>query len=80
MSIVGWGVDILRQKGANNLARDETYHPFTRTDLKLPDAESATPMDYKELIEETPLFTLFKMVIRQFLYVLGVDSVASKSC
>ncbi|EIW53692.1 uncharacterized protein TRAVEDRAFT_52811 [Trametes versicolor FP-101664 SS1] len=54
-------------KGANNLARDETYHPFTRTDLKLPDAEIATPMDYKELIEETPLFTLFKMVIRQFL-------------
>ncbi|OJT09189.1 Delta(12) fatty acid desaturase [Trametes pubescens] len=54
-------------KGANNLARDETYHPFTRTDLKLPDAAVATPMDYKELIEETPLFTLFKMVIRQFL-------------
>ncbi|KAI0640444.1 fatty acid desaturase-domain-containing protein [Trametes meyenii] len=54
-------------KGANNLARDETYHPFTRADLKLPDANVATPMDYKELIEETPLFTLFKMVIRQFL-------------
>ncbi|KAI0633978.1 fatty acid desaturase-domain-containing protein [Trametes polyzona] len=54
-------------KGTNNLARDETYHPFTRTDLKLPDAAHATPMDYKELIEETPLYTLFKMVIRQFL-------------
>ncbi|KAI0768314.1 fatty acid desaturase-domain-containing protein [Trametes elegans] len=54
-------------KGANNLARDETYHPFTRKDLKLPDASVATPMDYKEIIEETPLFTLFKMVIRQFL-------------
>lgn len=37
-------------------------------------------MDYKELIEETPLFTLFKMVIRQFLYVLGVDSMASNLC
>ncbi|KAI0362842.1 hypothetical protein BV20DRAFT_1007969, partial [Pilatotrama ljubarskyi] len=54
-------------KGANNLARDETYHPFTRRDLKLPDATMATAMDYKELVEETPLFTLFKMVIRQFL-------------
>ncbi|KAI0824503.1 fatty acid desaturase-domain-containing protein [Trametes gibbosa] len=54
-------------KGTNNLARDETYHPFTRSDLKLPDAKVATPMDYKEILEETPLFTLFKMIIRQFL-------------
>ena len=55
------------QKGTNHLGRDETYHPFTRTDLKLPDAAHATKIDYKELIEETPAFTLFKMVIRQFL-------------
>lgn len=27
-------------------------------------------MDYVELIEETPAFTLFKLSIRQFLYVL----------
>ncbi|TBU21753.1 fatty acid desaturase-domain-containing protein [Dichomitus squalens] len=54
-------------KGTNNLARDETYHPMTRKDLKLPDAAQATAFDYKELIEETPAYTLFKMVIRQFL-------------
>ncbi|KAI0072548.1 hypothetical protein K474DRAFT_1628832 [Panus rudis PR-1116 ss-1] len=54
-------------KGTNHLAYDETYHPFTRTDLKLPPPEKATSMHYKEMIEETPGFTLFKMVIRQFL-------------
>ncbi|KAH9886268.1 fatty acid desaturase-domain-containing protein [Cubamyces lactineus] len=54
-------------KGTNSLERDETYHPVTRKDLNLPDAEHATPMDYMEVIEETPLYTLFKMVIRQFL-------------
>ncbi|KAI0717854.1 fatty acid desaturase-domain-containing protein [Cerioporus squamosus] len=55
-------------KGTNHLARDETYHPMSRSDFKkLPDAAYATKMDYKELLEETPLYTLFKMVIRQFL-------------
>ncbi|KAL7284512.1 hypothetical protein ACG7TL_001803 [Trametes sanguinea] len=54
-------------KGTNNLARDETYHPLTRQDLKLPEASRATPIDYKQMIEETPLYTLFKMVVRQFL-------------
>ncbi|EMD37156.1 hypothetical protein CERSUDRAFT_124119 [Gelatoporia subvermispora B] len=54
-------------KGTNHLERDETYHPFTRTDLKLPAENIATPMSYKEMIEETPAYTLFKMVIRQFL-------------
>ena len=40
---------------------------MTRKDLKLPDAAHATKFDYNELIEETPAYTLFKMVIRQFL-------------
>ncbi|KAH9910878.1 fatty acid desaturase-domain-containing protein [Epithele typhae] len=55
-------------KGTNHLSRDETYHPMVRSDFKnLPDVEHATKMDYKEILEETPGFTLFKMVIRQFL-------------
>ncbi|KAI0800055.1 fatty acid desaturase-domain-containing protein [Fomes fomentarius] len=54
-------------KGTNHLGRDETYHPMTRKDLNLPDPAHATKMDYKEILEETPAFTLFKMVIRQFL-------------
>ncbi|KAK7678562.1 hypothetical protein QCA50_018434 [Cerrena zonata] len=54
-------------KGTNHLAHDETYHPFTRTDLKLPPPEKATRMHYKEMIEETPAFTTFKLVVRQFI-------------
>ncbi|CAL1715789.1 unnamed protein product [Somion occarium] len=54
-------------KGTNHLAHDETYHPFTRSDLKLPPIEKATPMDYMGIIEETPAFTTFKLVVRQFL-------------
>lgn len=56
-----------KQKGTNHLGRDETYHPMTRKDFNLPDPAHATKMDYKEILEETPAFTLFKMVIRQFL-------------
>ena len=41
---------------------------MSRSDFKgLPAADHATKMDYKEILEETPGFTLFKMVIRQFL-------------
>ncbi|PPQ70163.1 hypothetical protein CVT24_003890 [Panaeolus cyanescens] len=61
-------------KSTNHLDRDETYVPPTRRDLKLPDGKVAVRMDYVELIEETPAFTLFKLFIRQFfgfqLYIL----------
>ncbi|KAH9927543.1 fatty acid desaturase-domain-containing protein [Amylocystis lapponica] len=53
-------------KGTNHLDRDETYHPATRTDLHLPEEKFAKPFDYKEIIEETPGYTLFKLVVRQF--------------
>ncbi|KAL0946314.1 hypothetical protein HGRIS_012555 [Hohenbuehelia grisea] len=54
-------------KSTNNLERDETYIPPTRKDFKLPEGKVAVRMDYKEIIEETPGFTLFKLVMRQFL-------------
>ncbi|CCM05407.1 uncharacterized protein FIBRA_07624 [Fibroporia radiculosa] len=54
-------------KGTNHLDRDETYHPATRDDLQLPPEHLAKFMDYEELVEETPLFTMYKMVLRQFL-------------
>jgi hypothetical protein len=57
----------LRQKSTNNLERDETYIPPTRKDFKLPDGKIAVKMDYTEVLEETPAFTLFKMFVRQFL-------------
>ena len=56
-----------RQKSTNNLERDETYIPPTRKDFKLPDGKIAVKMDYTEILEETPAFTLFKMFVRQFL-------------
>ena len=58
---------LFRQKSTNNLERDETYVPPTRKDFKLPDGKIAVKMDYTEVLEETPAFTLFKMFVRQFL-------------
>ncbi|EPT03337.1 hypothetical protein FOMPIDRAFT_1046891 [Fomitopsis schrenkii] len=54
-------------KGTNNWDRDETYHPQTREEYGLPSEEKATVLDYREMVEETPLYTLRKMVLRQFL-------------
>ncbi|KAF5362446.1 hypothetical protein D9756_002419 [Leucocoprinus leucothites] len=54
-------------KSTNNLERDETYIPPTRKSLKLPDGRVAVRMDYADILEETPAFTLFKLFIRQFL-------------
>ncbi|KAJ7080443.1 fatty acid desaturase-domain-containing protein [Mycena epipterygia] len=54
-------------KATNNLDRDETYLPPTRSDLHLPDTEVAAPADYIHALGETPAFTLFKLVVRQFL-------------
>jgi len=54
-------------KSTNNLERDETYIPPTRKDFKLPDGKVAVKMDYEDVLEEAPAFTLFKMFMRQFL-------------
>ncbi|KAF8057018.1 fatty acid desaturase-domain-containing protein [Lyophyllum atratum] len=53
-------------KSTNNIERDETYIPATRKDFKLADGKVAVRMDYAEILEETPAFTLFKMFVRQF--------------
>ena len=46
------------------LANISTVHEaLTNDDL----AEKATALDYREMVEETPLYTLRKMVLRQFL-------------
>ncbi|KAK2460742.1 hypothetical protein APHAL10511_007212 [Amanita phalloides] len=54
-------------KATNNLERDETYIPPTRRDLELPDRRIAVCLDYVEALEETPAYTLFKLLVRQFL-------------
>ena len=39
--------------------------PYTRTEYKLPSKETATKVDYEELLEDMPLYTLYKMIIMQ---------------
>ncbi|KIY43723.1 hypothetical protein FISHEDRAFT_53632 [Fistulina hepatica ATCC 64428] len=53
-------------KGTNHMDRDETYVPFTRKSFALPNSKIAVRMDYTEVLEDTPLYTLFKLFIRQF--------------
>ncbi|KAJ3926575.1 MAG: fatty acid desaturase-domain-containing protein [Lentinula lateritia] len=53
-------------KATQSLERDETFMPFTRKDFKLPDGKVAVRMDYTEILEETPAFTLFRLFVRQF--------------
>ncbi|TCD69010.1 hypothetical protein EIP91_009232 [Steccherinum ochraceum] len=56
------------RKKTNNLHHEETHLPWLRSDFKkLPPEDEATAMDYKEMVEETPAFTLFRMFIRQFI-------------
>ncbi|KAF7439851.1 hypothetical protein PC9H_000188 [Pleurotus ostreatus] len=53
-------------KATNHLDREETHYPATRRTFNLPHGRVAVKMDYQEILEETPAFTLFKMFMRQF--------------
>lgn len=52
----------LAQKASNSLEKDENYVPRTRSDLKLPKSESATKLDYHEVFEEAPIYTLGRLI------------------
>ncbi|THH31370.1 hypothetical protein EUX98_g2804 [Antrodiella citrinella] len=55
-------------KKTNHMNHDETHLPWRRSDWTgLPPEKEATEHDYKDLVEETPAFTLFRLVIRQFI-------------
>jgi hypothetical protein len=47
--------------------------PPTRKDLKLPDGRVAVRLDYVQALEDTPMYTLFKLFVRQFLYVFFIN-------
>ncbi|KAF4581364.1 hypothetical protein EYR40_002952 [Pleurotus pulmonarius] len=53
------------QKATSSIERDESYVPYTRSDYKLPPKEQARKFDYAEVFEETPIYTLSKMLIMQ---------------
>ena len=50
-----------------SVERDENYVPRTRTDYGLPRESSATFSDYSDIFEETPIYTLMRMIIMQLL-------------
>jgi hypothetical protein len=49
------------------MERDENYVPPTRAYLGLPPESKVTPVDYHEIFEETPVYTLCRMLVMQFL-------------
>ncbi|KAF8735414.1 hypothetical protein AX14_002070 [Amanita brunnescens Koide BX004] len=50
-----------------SVERDENYVPRTRSDYKLPPASISERRDYHEIFEETPVYTLVRMMIMQLL-------------
>ncbi|RXW15580.1 hypothetical protein EST38_g10275 [Candolleomyces aberdarensis] len=55
----------LHHKAAGSMERDENYVPYTRSTYNLPAEGKATPVDYTEAFEETPIYTLFRIFIMQ---------------
>ncbi|KAF4576275.1 hypothetical protein EYR36_001127 [Pleurotus pulmonarius] len=54
-------------KATSSIERDENYVPRTRTDYGLPPAHKAQTRDYHEIFEETPIYTLLRMLAMQAL-------------
>lgn len=48
-----------------SVERDENYVPRTRSDCGLPENSSAHDMDYHSVFEETPIYTLCRMLVMQ---------------
>ena len=55
------------QKAVGSMERDENYVPHLRSHYKLPPQERARYADYAEVFEETPIMTLFRMLVMQAL-------------
>lgn len=62
-----WLMVINLQRATMSMERDENYVPRMRSDYKLPPQGQAQPIDYEEIFEEMPLFTLGRMVLMQLL-------------
>jgi hypothetical protein len=50
-----------------SIERDENFVPRTRTDYNLPSESSAHLSDYHDVFEETPIYTLLRMLFMQAL-------------
>ena len=58
---------IVIQKATGSIERDENYVPRTRSDYGLPPESKATPLDYHEIFEETPIYSLVRIIMMQLL-------------
>ncbi|KAJ8473321.1 hypothetical protein ONZ45_g16338 [Pleurotus djamor] len=54
-------------KATGSIERDENYVPRTRSDYGLPPPQKAHARDYHEIFEETPIYTLLRMLLMQSL-------------
>ncbi|EAU81573.1 fatty acid conjugase [Coprinopsis cinerea okayama7 len=54
-------------KATMSIERDENYVPRTRSDYRLPAEKIALVSDYHEVFEETPIYTLCRMLFMQLL-------------
>ncbi|KAI0937592.1 hypothetical protein AcV5_000391 [Taiwanofungus camphoratus] len=52
-------------KTVASIERDENYVPYERDYYKLPPRENATTADYLEVLDETPILTLARMLVMQ---------------
>lgn len=55
------------QNAANSVERDENFVPRLRSDYSLPPKGASQPLNYREVFEETPLYTLGRMLAMQLL-------------
>jgi len=54
-------------KAVGSIEREENYVPRTRTDFGLPAESIARVTDYHDVFEETPIYTLIRMILMQLL-------------
>ncbi|KAF9003416.1 fatty acid desaturase-domain-containing protein [Cyathus striatus] len=52
-------------KATSSMEKDENYLPYTRSSYKLPSEKKAKETDYAEIFEETPIYTVYRMLIMQ---------------
>lgn len=63
----------LEKKATASIERDENYIPHQREHYDLPSQKEARKADYAEVFEETPLWTLSRVLIMQGLYAIFLD-------
>ncbi|EGN92585.1 hypothetical protein SERLA73DRAFT_190949 [Serpula lacrymans var. lacrymans S7.3] len=52
-------------KATGSIERDENYIPYTRSEYNLPEEKKASKADYAEIFEETPIYTLGRVLVMQ---------------